>query len=145
MNACANCKINKTCPNANESDGFEVCEDSEDRQIDGGIKMTNREKVAEILLQKMGEPISDNPPEHLEFIDVHNATRIKIVADEIVALFPTFTEEWLEKVLPEKRDEYIPSNRGGGGYDSGDAFNDGYNKARQDCKQALLSQGKEKG
>jgi hypothetical protein len=45
-----------------------------------------REKITEVLLQKMGEPISDNPLSHLEFKDVHNETRIKIVANEIFAL-----------------------------------------------------------
>lgn len=29
MNACSGCNKNKTCPRANESDGFEVCEESE--------------------------------------------------------------------------------------------------------------------
>lgn len=29
MNACSGCNKNKTCPRANESDGFEVCEDKE--------------------------------------------------------------------------------------------------------------------
>ena len=51
--------------------------------------MTNHEEleriIEEILLQKLGEPISDNPPKHLEFTDVHNATRIKIVAEECIS------------------------------------------------------------
>jgi len=54
-----------------------------------------REILEELLLQKMGEPISDNPPKHLEFIDVHNATRIKIVVDEILLE--------LQELLPKKR------------------------------------------
>ncbi len=29
MSACVGCKKNKTCPRANESDGFEVCEDKD--------------------------------------------------------------------------------------------------------------------
>jgi hypothetical protein len=29
MNACSGCNKNKTCPRANEIDGFEVCEEKE--------------------------------------------------------------------------------------------------------------------
>ena len=130
MNACANCKINKTCPNANESDGFEVCEDSEDRQIDGGIKMTNREKVAIILDELVNGKTGRTP--HTSYYNK---------ADQILSLFPTFTEEWLEKIIDEVMPcSCIPAYKDRN-LTAPDCANCNY---KEDLVAALLSQGKAK-
>jgi len=123
MNACANCKINKTCPNANESDGFEVCEGWEGRHI-GGSKMTIQD-----ILEELRDSVIDCGLQNSDctcFTEAIAQAKIKIeeMFREWVGEDKDFGNTFINKYILDK---YKPK----------DIYNAGYNKRGEEIRNRV--------
>jgi len=153
------------------ANGTEICSTCNQAKGSGKISASKKDAITiavhEIVKKREGEDtyqrLLEIASSLASFPDWRNISylemQIKILTesaikkiDEVVALFPTFTEEWLEKILPKKKENLKDiSNVNDCGKCTQTSrcqacyFWNDYNQAISDCKQALLSQGKEKG
>jgi hypothetical protein len=98
--------------------------------------MTNREKVATLITRYKVTRCSTNA--ELEKLE-------NDCVDQILSLPPTLSAEKLDEIFPKKQEIPYIKDKNDTMEEHAYKYNKAliYNQARQDCKSALLSQGKD--